>query len=248
MERQEYDRMFKLEDTYWYFRGRRSIIGGLLQKYLNINAKPLRILDVGCGTGLMLEHLQGRNQKPVGLDSHELSMIYCRKRGVERLTRGDVTRLPFADNSFDLIMALDMMEHVEDDRALLSEFHRVAAPGARIMLTVPAHPFLWSEHDEALHHYRRYQRKPLLNLLKESGFRPIRYSYAISILFLPIVAFRIAQRLLKSKDQPKTDLIELPAPINRLLLDLLRLEGAVLRKINIPFGVTLLALLELDTE
>lgn len=246
MNPEEYSRMYESEDSYWYFQGRRSIISGLLGQHLELDKRPRRILDVGCGTGLMLEHLTQRGQKPVGLDMNERAMSYCRRRGLGRLVQGDVVHLPFAPNSFDLILALDLLEHVEDDRGLLAEFRRVAAPEARVMITVPAHPFLWSEHDEALHHIRRYRHGAFLRLLREAGFRPVRSSYAIAFLFLPIVLFRLAQRLYKRGGGPKTDLIMLPRPLNRVLIWLLRLEGALLRHVALPFGVTLMALLELD--
>jgi ubiquinone/menaquinone biosynthesis C-methylase UbiE len=241
---EEYGRMYEREDSYWYFQGRRAIISGLLRRNLPIKSRPLRVLDVGCGTGLMLEHLQGLGQRPVGLDKHELALSFCRKRGAKSLLRADVTRLPFRDDSFDVILALDLIEHVEDDRGLLDEFRRVTSRGGRAMITVPAHPFLWSEHDEALHHIRRYRRGPFLELLREAGFRPVRYTYAISLLFGPIVVFRQLQRLFKGRDRPKTDLIVLPRALNRLLIELLRLEGAFLRRANLPVGVSIFALVE----
>src|SRR6185295_1479302 len=99
MTPEEYKRMFELENSYWYFQGRCSIISGLMAQHLDMT-KPRRILDVGCGTGLMLERLEGMGQTPTGLDMHDLSMRFCRMRGVRRLARGDVTHLPFADSSF----------------------------------------------------------------------------------------------------------------------------------------------------
>jgi len=239
----EYRKMFELENTYWYFQGRRSIISGLLRQNLPVESKPLRILDVGCGTGLMLEHLREMGQSPVGFDLHPLAMRYCQQRGLQRLVRGDVTRLPFGDSCFDLILALDLMEHVEDDRALLREFRRVAVPGALILLTVPAHPFLWSEHDESLRHYRRYRREPLRRLLAEAGFRPLRFGYCISFLFPAIVIFRLIRRRALRPGQPQTHLIELPRWLNALLIGLLRIEGLFLRRFTFPMGVTLLAML-----
>lgn len=245
MNPEEYRKMYELEDRYWYFQGRKEIIGGLLDQWMPQDGRNLRILDVGCGTGLMLGKLKAMGLNPVGADLHTLSMQYCRKRMIEKLVRADVTNLPFPDNSFDVILALDLIEHVEDDKGLLREFHRVAAPGAKVLITVPAHPYLWSEHDEALHHYRRYRKKPFLRLLKHLRFRPLRYTYAIGILYYPIVLFRLTQRLLKRGiNRPKTHLIDLPKPINSFLIRLLQLEGRLLRKMNLPVGLTILALVE----
>jgi ubiquinone/menaquinone biosynthesis C-methylase UbiE len=244
----EYRKMYELENSYWWFQGRRAIISGLLRRNMLAGGRRWRILDVGCGTGLMLEHLKDLGQEPAGLDLHSLSMFYCKRRGIKKLIRGDVTALPFPDNSFDLILALDLIEHVEDDRGLLREFHRVCAPGGKVMITAPAHPFLWSDHDEALHHFRRYRHRPFLSLLREAGFHPIRYSYAITLVYAPIVAFRVLQRLVKRRGKPKTHLIELPQWINQALIGILRLEGALLERMNLPFGVSLLALLERQQE
>jgi len=242
---EEYRKMYELEDRYWYFQGRKDIIAGLLRQILPKDKRPLRVLDVGCGTGLMLGKLKSMGYDPVGVDLHSLSMQYCRKRGTQKLLQADVTHLPFINDSFDLILALDLIEHVQQDRALLKEFYRICAPGGRVLITVPAHPFLWSEHDEALHHYRRYRKKPFLQMLKDCGFAPLRYTYAISALYYPIVAFRLLQRLVKPNPRrPKTHLIELPNWLNALLIQLLRLEGAVLRRNDLPVGVTILSILQ----
>jgi SAM-dependent methyltransferase len=247
MNPEEYRKMYELEDRYWYFQGRKDIIGGILDQHIDLKNRNLRVLDVGCGTGLMLGKLMAMGLNPIGADLHELSMQYCRKRGAKNLTRADVTHLPFSDDSFDLILALDLIEHVEDDNGLLKEFRRVAAPGAKVLITVPSHPFLWSEHDDALMHYRRYQKAPFLRQLRDIGLKPIRYSYAIALLYFPIVAFRLAQRLIpRRKEGPKTHLIDLPKPLNLLLIRLLQLEGKILRKIDLPFGLTILALAEVE--
>lgn len=245
MNPEEYRKMYELEDRYWYFQGRKDIIGGVLEQYLPANSAKLRVLDVGCGTGLMLGKLKTMGLEPVGADLHTLSMQYCRQRAAKKLVRADVMHLPFADDSFDVILALDLIEHVEDDDGLLDEFRRIAAPGAKVLITVPAHPYLWSEHDDALHHYRRYRKKEFQAQLEKADFEIVRHTYAIAILYYPIVVFRLAQRLLKPrKDGPKTHLIDLPKPINAFLIRLLQFEGWIMRKMNLPMGLTILSVVE----
>lgn len=247
MNREEYDRMYFLEGTYWWFQGRLRIIESVLDEFLPAEPRPGRVLDVGCGTGLMLERF-GR-WKPIGLDFSGAALKYCRQRGLPRILRADVTRLPVESGSIDLILALDLMEHVERHDLMIREFHRVLRPGGCLMATVPAHPWLWSDHDVALHHFRRYTRGSLRALLRHGHLRPIKFSHAITFTYPGIVAFRRIQRLLhgdprrSSKGEgAKAHLIPLPAPVNAALTGLLGVEAALLRRTNLPFGVSLVAL------
>lgn len=242
----EYEKMYHLEDTYWWFQGRRRIIEAILEAYLPKEPEPGRVLDVGCGTGLILDHF--RKWEPVGLDFHPVALQYCSQRKLTRLVNGDVTQLPFESGSFDLILALDLMEHVEDHERMIREFSRVLRKGGCLMATVPAHPFLWSDHDIALHHYRRYTKASLRRLLREGDFRPIKFSYGITFTFPPIVAFRMVQKLWHGivgsvrTNRPKAHLIELRPSLNRTMIRLLQVEAALLRRMNLPFGVSLMTL------
>ncbi len=246
MEVREYERMHALEDHYWWFQGRMRIIRAVLDKYMAAPPRPGRVLDVGCGTGLMLSKVN--DWEPAGLDFSRLALDYCRGRGIRHLVRGDVVHLPVRSGSMDLVLALDLIEHIERDDLMAREFHRILRPGGYLMATVPAHQFLWSDHDVALHHYRRYSYDGFLQLLRGAGFRPVKYSYGITFTYLPIVAFRKIQRLWQQSipvdpdARPKTHLIPLPGPINTALVKLLHLEAALLRHMNLPFGVSLVAL------
>jgi ubiquinone/menaquinone biosynthesis C-methylase UbiE len=242
MEAAEYERMYALEDTYWWFQGRKQIITSCLETH-DLLRPGLRVLDVGCGTGLMLQRLADLD--PMGLDFSSLSMRYCRLRGAKRLLQADVARLPLQDSSLDLILGLDLLEHVERDDLLVDQFQRVLKPGGHVLITVPAHQDLWSEHDEALHHFRRYSANQFRRLLTERGFTLVKFSFAISATYLPIVAFRRLQRWLHrnaNNRKPKTHLIVLPRLINQALIRVLHAEAWWLRNHDIPFGITLLAL------
>src|SRR5437588_5414835 len=146
MNADEYERMFRLEDSYWWFVGRHDLVLTTLRN--RFGARPerkLTILDIGCGTGAMSRKLQdGEWGDVVSADFSPLALSFSKRRGLCRLCASDAMRLPFRDNSFDLIVALDILEHVSDDAAALKEFHRVLKPGGTIVATVPAYQSLWS--------------------------------------------------------------------------------------------------------
>ena len=241
----EYERMYVLEDTYWWFQGRMRMIQTLLEHYMPESPRPGRVLDVGCGTGLMLQHL--KHWEPVGLDFSTLAMSFCRRRGLDHLVAGDVVKLPIRSGSMDLILALDLIEHIERDDLMIREFRRVLRPGGYLMATVPAHQKLWSDHDVALHHYRRYSYTGFRRLLRSAGFQPLKYSYGITFTYHAISSFRWLQRQWHRathdvRDRPRAHLIPLPWYLNTPLIKLLHAEAALLRHVDLPFGVSLMTL------
>lgn len=239
MDPKEYEKMFHLEDTYWWYQGRKRVVSQLLGLKECAPQKRPRILDVGCGTGLMLQEMQGRAHC-VGMDFSPLSMHFTRKRGIQRLARADAMNLPVRENAVDLITLLDLAEHLERDRDLFHEAYRALKPGGRLVLTVPAHAFLWSEHDEALYHKRRYSRRVIKERIEEAGFHIHRLTYCITFTFPLIVGFRLLQKVIgKKKSEPSSHLVILPAWANRLLIWSVDLERLLLRFMNLPFGVTL---------
>ncbi len=153
------------------------------------------------------------------------------------------------DGAVQALTALDLLEHIEDDGAAVREFARVLAPGGVLLITVPACPFLWSEHDEALNHVRRYRASRLRRLLDEAGLEILRLSPLIATLLLPIALLRLLQRLRGKKgEEAKTAFIEPPAFINTALIWLLRLEAKWLVRFNFPVGVSLVAVARKPTR
>jgi SAM-dependent methyltransferase len=150
-------------------------------------------------------------------------------------------RLPFAAASFDLVTALDVLEHLDRDDLAAREIARVLRPGGLLVATVPALPSLWSEHDEALDHRRRYRPRSFRRLLGEAELEIELLSYTVSVLFPAIFLFRRLQRLRRSPRDPRTSLVPVPPILNRLLIGLLRLEGRLLPHLRLPFGVSLIA-------
>ncbi len=240
MRPQEHEKMYELEDTYWWFVGRRDILRTILRPLAR--GGKLRILDVGCGTGANLV-LLSQYGAVTGADAYPAALEFCRRRGFSDLRLCPVEQLDFPDESFDLVTAIELLEHLEDDVRGLRECFRVLRPGGRMLITVPAYQFLWSEHDEALDHYRRYSRRQLAQRLRQAGFAIERMTFCITFLLPLIVAFRLAQRAVRAvapkRGESKTALIQLPAPINRFFVWLLRIEAVLLRAINLPCGVTL---------
>ncbi len=245
MNHEEYERMYRFEDTYWWFVARRRLIVSLLERHYRRDGGQ-RLLDIGCGTGAMLDMLAPFGAV-VGADFAPEALAFCRERGHSRLARADVRRLPFADASFDAVTAMDVIEHIDDDKAASSEILRVLRPGGRLFVTVPAYRYLWSEHDEALHHHRRYTAPHLKDLFQRAGFAVPQLSYTISSLLPPIAAYRFVSNLLPKRrvsGEKKADLVQVSERVNAALLSLCDWETRLLHQWPLPFGVTVVCVAE----
>ena len=234
MEEQVYSQLYEMEDRHWWFRGRREVIRALLSR-AGPAPRP-RILDAGCGTGRTLQEL-GTLGEAVGVDPSPEAVAFCRRRGLENVREGVIERLPFADGSFDLILACDVLEHLDDDLAGLRELHRVSAPDGTLLVTVPAYRWLWSSHDDSHHHRRRYTRRMLLDHVRASGWRPRYATYFNSILLPPIAAVRGLERI--RKPSARSDYELTPGALNRALETPMRLEARAIRRgVRLPAGVS----------
>lgn len=235
--------MFRLENFYWWFQGRKEIVFKLVRKFYKKD-KSAVILDAGCGTGMIFSHLE-QFGTVVGVDLSKEALKFCRERRLRPLIHGDLTALPFEDESFDLIVALDILEHIPDDTAALREFYRALKKGGIIIFTVPAHPFIWSEHDIALHHVRRYTMKGFKEVLKSQKWEALRISYAIAFSFPAVLLYRLFSKIFKRNSKtPKTDLVILPKFINSILINLIYIEASLLQYTKLPFGVSIVAALK----
>lgn len=239
MRPSELRKLFRLEDTYWWFVARRELVRELLLKYRATLPASLRILDIGCGGGAALA-VFSQLGRAIGLDRSEEALRLSRSRGQFPLICGNADCLPLADASADVVTALDVLEHVRDHAAAVTEMARVCKPGGITVITVPAYRSLWSEHDEALDHYRRYRAGEVRRLVEQAGLRVLKLSYCITALLPVIFAFRTAQKLFgpPNRGRPKTALRPLPRLPNRMLIGLLRLETAWLLRMPLPFGVS----------
>ena len=234
--------MFENEDHHWWFQGTRAVILDVAREALTPRGeKDIRILDVGCGTGATLRALSSFGEVH-GVEPDPGAVAHCLARGLSTVVEGRAEQLPFEDNSFDVVVALDVLEHLEDDRRAMLEMKRVLREGGTLVLTVPAFPFLWSAHDEALHHLRRYRKTEILALLEVSGFRTEKCSYYNAFLFPIVAAVRLSQRFRRSGAPVRSD-VQMPnSAVNRVLQAVLSSERWVLRRSVFPVGVSLIAL------
>ncbi|MGH9941422.1 MAG: class I SAM-dependent methyltransferase [Pyrinomonadaceae bacterium] len=242
MQTHTYAIMSEVEGTHWWFAGRRrileSFLAGIVSGAANGNgAQRLRILDVGCGTGANLEMLDKFGEAE-GVDVSEEALAFCRARGLDRVTLGEAERLPYPDQTFDLVTALDVVEHLDDDVSGLREMQRVLRPGGRALLFVPAFMWLWGVQDDVSQHRRRYTLPRLRRVVREAGFEIERATYANLTFFAPILAGRVLMRLTGARPASENNL-NVPA-LNGVLGRLLGAERHVLRRANLPFGVSAL--------
>jgi len=241
MNYNEYQAMFDLETTYWWFVGRRIILAETLQRHISAPVK--QALDIGCGTGGNFSVLSRFSKGVIGLDTSPRALDYCRSRGwnAVELIRED-GRLRFTDETADLVTLLDILEHLRDERPLLGEIRRVLRPDGLLIVTVPAFQLLWSEHDVALHHYRRYTRKNLTRLLGDAGFKIISASYVITFSFPIIILYRILKGTLNilHPRAEKASYVRLPRLLNAIFIRILAWESKLLARITFPFGTSVL--------
>jgi SAM-dependent methyltransferase len=183
--------MLSADERHWWYRGRRRVIRAELERL----ALPsgARILDAGCGSGRTMQLLSAYGIVS-GIELSESAAEVARARGVGDVVIGRLEELPWPEDRFDLITCLDVIEHTPDDRATLAELRRVCRPGGHLLVTVPAYPRLWSVHDEANHHYRRYSRAALRGAALEAGWALERMSSFNSMLLAPAAAVRLSRR------------------------------------------------------
>jgi SAM-dependent methyltransferase len=233
----EYAEMYKLESFYWWFVARRRLLESLMQEVTSKRSNPV-ILDVGCGTGINFSVLS-KFGDTFSSDAAGEALRFCKTRGLNGLVQSDGESLPFRSSSFDVVTALDVLEHLDNDLDAMGELLRVTKESGVLVITVPAYGFLWSEHDEALHHRRRYAASELRNKLTNAGFEVERITYYITLLFFPILFLRLVQSVSKKSIQAKTSHVILPGWLNRVLIWILAFERGLLRWMNFPFGVSL---------
>jgi SAM-dependent methyltransferase len=239
MNLEEYERMYRWEQEYWWFVARTELLEFAVREWAHL-APDARILDLGCGTGANLEKL-ARFGSATGIDFSPEALSFCRKRALGPLVRGSGEALGLRSGTYDLVTAMDTLEHMPHDLDALAEAFRVLKPGGRMLVAVPAFGFLWSEHDEALQHRRRYTGRELTAKLELTGFRVEQLTYALFFLFLPVLAMRFLQNLLKKDPHPKAAIRRLPDWLNHALVLLHRLETGLLSWVRWPIGVTVLA-------
>ncbi len=242
MEPAEYDYMFQLEDSLWWYVGMRRIVFNLLRRHLGTGTGTLRILDAGCGTGGSLPLLERFGQVSA-FDSYPKAAALCLTRRRGRILVASVDALPFADASFDLVTSFDVIYQLpapSEERAL-SEMARVLKPGGSALVREPAYQALYGPHDVTVGGMRRYTAAEVVAKMTKAGLQPVWTSYANTLLF-PIAAARRLLAKLRRDGKQGSDVRPLPAPLNRALTAVLSLEAEILKRTRLPFGLSVIAL------
>ena len=229
----------QVEDRHWWYAGRRKVLDGAIAA-LGLPAHA-RILDAGCGSGRNMVEL-ARFGAVTGVELSDTSVALARARNAGEVVEGSVLEMPFATDSFDLAVSLDVIEHLEDDLGALRELRRTVAPGGQLLVTVPAYQWLWSGHDEINHHHRRYTRRSLQRAAEQAGWRQTRTTYFNSLLLPAAILLRVLDRFSRKTTESSLDLWIPPHPLNTALEQPLNLEAALIaRGGRIPAGLSLMA-------
>jgi SAM-dependent methyltransferase len=237
MERVIYDQMAQLDDKHWWYRARRKVLEALIERH----AKPpanARILEVGCGTGHNLPMLE-RFGTVDAIEVDDAARVLAEKRLGRAISPAPLPELNGIERaSYDLIGAFDVIEHIADDHAAIAALAACLKPGGKLVIAVPAHPWMWSRHDELNHHERRYSKKALRALIEGSPLRLESVGYFNSILFPLAVGARMASKL--SKRDSSGDSMP-PAPVNWLFEKTFAAERYLAGKVPMPPGLSLFA-------
>ena len=242
MDPEEYASIYRLEQTHWWYVGMRRIALMLLEAYLP-GKHGLKVLDAGCGTGGMMLALE-RYGQVFGVDFSPLALRYCRQRGLDRTCLASVVHLPFGSAVFDLVTSFDVLYHlgVSDDTEALREIYRVLLPGGFLLLRLPALEWLRSAHDRAVHTRHRYTAPEVKTKVSAAGFRVLRASYGNTLLFPIAAGARLAQRLMGRGQRAASDVQETAETANRALSGVLALEAQLLRRVDLPVGLSVICL------
>lgn len=238
MQQHTYAIMDRVEDSHWWFVGRRAILESFLTTIVQQFRTPhsaLRILDVGCGTGANIEMLSQFGVAE-GVDVSDDALEFCRKKGLT-VQKGLAETLPFADEAFDITTALDVVEHLDDDTAGLREMHRVTKAGGYSLIFVPAFMWLWGVQDDISHHRIRYTRKQIVERIEKAGFTVERATFANFTFFAPVLGGRLFMRATGVKPESENN-INISA-LNGLFGKIFSAERFWLKNLDFPFGVSI---------
>jgi len=238
MQQHTYAIMDRVEDSHWWFVGRRAILETFLRGIIQNPKSKIqnaKILDVGCGTGANLEMLSQFGEAE-GVDVSDDALEFCRRKGL-KVQKGLAETLPYADETFDVTTALDVVEHLDDDIAGLKEMFRVTKRGGHSLIFVPAFMWLWGVQDDISNHRIRYTKQEIVERLEKAGFTVERATYANWTFFAPILGGRTLMRLTGIKPESENN-VNVSA-LNGIFGKLFSAERFWLKKFNFPFGVSI---------
>jgi len=238
-----YEKNYEYEDDYWWFRVRNRLV---FEKALHFSSgRRIDILDYGCGTGKMMQDLSQAGNV-WGCDMSVEALSYCRKRGLDNLI--DISGGHEKLGQYDVITLLDVLEHVDDDEALLRTLKMHIKPGGRLIITVPAFNCLWSGEDNISLHKRRYRKKMLFDIVSKCGLRPVKSSYFNMFLLLPIFLFIKYNMTFRPESREQSNLRKIPCILNKTFEFIFGMELPLLRRFDLPLGTSILCIAENNGE
>ncbi len=237
-----YKTYFNIEKYHWLMKVRRGIVFDAIRSLAEKgkDTSP-RILDYGSGSGFLVGELQKAGFEAYGVDTSEEAIAYGAACGIRNLTT-DIVDL--GTGQYDIVLAMDVLEHIKEPKNAIQAIERSLKSGGHFIITVPAYMFLWGIQDEVAHHYRRYTKSGLLKEVGDSSsFKVVRSSYFNTFLFLPIAFVRLITRLFKIRGRESD--FDLNSPLlNKMLFSIFNIERKLLRRVNYPFGVSIMAILK----
>lgn len=242
MKIEEQFKYSRLGDSYWWLAGKYLLITKFLKKVLDKqykkSRKSLKILDIGCGPGNLSNNLSNIG-KVFGIDVSLPTLRLCQKK-YSNLINGKADELPIREGSFDVVILLDVLEHIADDVKVMKETYRILKPGGIVLITAPAYKILWGSHDEIYQHYRRYSLDEIKKVVRSAGFTIKKLIAFEFIFFIPLLLFRKIKNVLNYSK--RDDFINVPNWLNSILTVIILLEGQISYNINNPFGVSIICI------
>ncbi|MBU4501413.1 MAG: class I SAM-dependent methyltransferase [Nanoarchaeota archaeon] len=242
MEKSEYKNLYNIEKNHWWYQGRLKLVKNFLPR----NGNGLKLLDLGCGTGLVALDLSKKGYDSYGLDVMDEAIKYCNLRGLKNVVKGSILKIPFKENSFDIATCIDVIyhEYVTDDVKSLKEIFRILKPGGRLVLTTCATKSLAGRHDKFVHTRQRYESRELSIKLRKAGFKIRKLSYFNTFLFPLIYITRKIDNFINQNKASESDIGKVNPVVSFLLKNIFFAEVNLLKHLNFPFGVSLIAVAE----
>lgn len=244
MKKYNLEEVYNLEDDYWWFKAKRLLLIKTVKRALKDLNGNARLLDGGCGAGANLKEIQ-KFLPAVGIEKSYDGLKFCKERNLKDLLNAELEHLPFRHDTFDIVLAMDILEHVDDDAEVLSELSRVCKTGAFLIVHVPAFMFLWCDHDVAVDHKRRYTTDELIERLKRAGFniRSINYRlcsfFPLGVLRTCLAKFKGA---LNKNANAQTYRPKVGRFINNILFMAVKIEDYLLNYVHLPFGLSIMCI------
>lgn len=247
LEKQQ--RYYELGENYFWLASHYDIVMDWATPKLKkkSNAGKIKILDAGCGPGNLVSKLLPWGEV-VGADTSTDALEFCQQKHSIEVKRITSKELPFSDNSFDFIFAIEVIEHIEDDLFAMQELKRILKPNGYLLVTVPAFMLLWGSHDEWNEHYRRYTKKRLSNVALSAGFEIEKLRYMKLLFFIPLFILRFIKKGIqiikkrKENEQRQDDFYSLPPRINRFFHLLINWETPIVSNLPLPLGCSMIGL------